>query len=923
MIDNASDGFLEVKGNKIIYGSFMKHETTYVQIYSCDLEDLFCEMTTFHKFNKTSLDVVVETCVIDDSIILLTASSKIIAFSIFSKNFSTSHLETLEIPLTSGHTSYKNTIFTFGGLSNKLINNALIGITTNSSYNSSTQILSSNQISPSLRSKSALLSVRNKLYIFAGQDQNIFLNDLWSYTPSLAKWSQILYKNKGPSPRHSFSHASIGDIIIIWGGITKSGYSNEMFIYNVVTNKWTEIDSTSHLKPSKRYGACMVLDFPLIYIGGGANEFGICPDVWVYDLGKEQYLKTNLLVDRVYANCFMDRGGIQYRSGEDPTLLGGKIFEKSLIGQMESGMIVQTFSKGLFIAGGEKNYGVLNEAFKYTYNNLSVVGVVSDIPCNSMFAYHGSSIYYFSGSYYNKKNKVFHLLPRAKFAKFDLRVMCENYNCNYECSPGFVLNKFKCVQCPPGTYSNNSICLPCSKGYFNPLPGASSILQCYPCPEGYFNDKQGSSLCKACPIGNVCYAGSVSPESLRKKSKILMQKLLSSKLGKHEKKMDRSLLFSGFSISVILFFSCFISERFKKLIVRFDLYQDIHNHEIGEKIYLQKNLIGAFFTLLFYISFACIGSSIVYYYFTQNENKEYSLVPLVLLDHILEDFQADFEISVQIKNYAGHCIENNINTTLESQVFTKCTDNINISIESLKRQKIYNECMLLDDHSCLIKITCSRCKVDKSSLINIRLKGNFSYSSGFLVNFTSNPFITKAHQSSLSEIYPSKDTIFIGPNPSIFSFLLTPSLLELSNNFETSYFAGYQNQVFTLPKEGSKKNVDDLLFPSELHLKIVLKKDAYGLMSKISIKENFFSLVGRLFGNFTGLLTIFGLVMMTSEKISKKILSKKNIIQLKQVAEKRTHFISIFREFSVDFSKEENMFALYPVPSTENERVIE
>lgn len=615
----------------------------------------------------------------------------------------------------------------------------------------------------------------------------------------------------------------------------------------------------------------------------------------------------------------MDNNGeIQYRSGEDPTLLVSNIFDKSLIGQLVSGPIIQNFSYGLFIAAGVKNSGTLNENFTYHNYEHFVKGTISDIPCNSMFAYHGSSFYYFSGSYYINKSKVFNLLPRAKFAKFDLGSMCENYNCTFECSPGFVLKESMCVICPPGTYLYNNTCIPCNKGYFNPLQGASSIFQCYPCPEGSYNDKQGSSLCKICPIGYVCYAGSTAPELLKAKSEILMSEVSSDKAKEHGREVEYFMIFIGFSISFILFIYYFRSDRFRKLITKLDLFQSIHNHEIGEKIHLQKNLLGATFTVLFYISFACIGSNMIYYYFMQNQNKEYSLVPLVLLDNIFKDFQADFEVSVRIKKYADQCIISNKTGILETLVFTKCSDNILISIENLKRQKISNKCMLLNDNSCLVKISCEKCRIDKSSKINFIFKGDFSYSSGFLVNFTSNSYITKSHQTSLSEIYPNKNNVFAGINPSVLTFLLTPSLCEVSEFFEITYLTGYQSQVYMLPIEGSERNVKDLFLPSELRLKIVLKKDDHGLLSKISIKENFFSLLGGLFGSFNGLMTLFVFSIIMCEKVGKRNVLNKSISQSQDVIKQRMHFISVFRDFIVDVSKEENMFPMSSVPSTEN-----
>lgn len=120
--------------------------------------------------------------------------------------------------------------------------------------------------------------------------------------------------------------------------------------------------------------------------------------------------------------------------------------------------------------------------------------------------------------------------------------------------PGFVIYKSSCIICPPGTYSfNNNICLTCKKGYFNPLPGASSIMQCYPCPEGSFNDKKGCKECKVCTVGYFCYAGRINPEALKINTQIIKQSLTNINAEKTHQYSDYNVIYIGLSITIILF----------------------------------------------------------------------------------------------------------------------------------------------------------------------------------------------------------------------------------------------------------------------------------------------------------------------------------------------------------------------------------
>ncbi|OMJ74749.1 hypothetical protein SteCoe_26261 [Stentor coeruleus] len=889
-----NDGILEINRGKIVFGNFDDNGTSNYNIYSCDLELILCEIKTFQSFNKSSIGSIVESTLIDDSLLILTSSKILLNFCLFSDTFILTPQTNFQLSTNCGHSSYKNSIFIFGGISNKILDNSLTSIFISSNNSIISKILSKYQITPPLRLKSALVQIRDKLYLYGGQGLTSYLNDMLVYSPSLSKWSQVFYKGNSPSPRHSFAYSSIGDILIIWGGESESGYNNDLYIYNAVTNIWTEMLSLSIKKPNKRYGACMIIDLPYIYIGGGANELGICSDVWVYDLIKQKYTKTQFSVSEVYAYCYLDKKEIIHLSGEDKSLIDKMLYDRSYIGQMVWGQIVKKFSKGVVFIGGAVKPGTLNDDFVYNYENKDFFGKVMDLPCYSLSAFFGSSIYYFSGSYFTSKNNIFYSYPRAKFAHLDLKLMCDNHNCSFECSPGFVLHKSNCFLCPSGTYSDNNICFPCKKGFFNPFPGASSIRQCYPCPEGSFNDKEGSSKCKICPVGYSCYAGSTAPKTLNKKTISLQYSTTYLSLPtQKENYISKNLFYFVFCVLLIAFLGYFANDKVKILIIKIDLYRSSYNCKNGDKLCPKKNFTGAIFTIMLYISFIYIGSSMIFYYFIKNEYKEYSLIPLVLLDSISKNFEADFEIVVSIKNYADQCSFFNIKN-FEDSNYSKCASSINVFADNLPRQKISIECMSYED-SCDIKIICLGCTVDKSSSINIELRSNFSYSSGYSVMFTSKSYISSNSQkSSLFEIYPKKEYVFIGPNPTIFTFLLTPSLLESLTSSEL--LVGYNSEEYLFPIEGSVKNVKDLFLQSELHIKIVLEKNTHGFLTRVYRSQSAFSLIGALFGVFTGLMTVFGFILQITEIVSAYSIKKQDINPFKRILQTRMNFVNAFKD---------------------------
>ncbi|OMJ70794.1 hypothetical protein SteCoe_31166 [Stentor coeruleus] len=532
-----------------------------------------------------------------------------------------------------------------------------------------------------------------------------------------------------------------------------------------------------------------------------------------------------------------------------------------------------------------------------------------------MYSYWQNSIYYFSGSYFTSKSKFFHSQPRAKFARIDFKLICEKFNCSFECSPGFILHKSNCILCPPGTYSSNNQCLQCKKGYFNPLPGASSIMQCYPCPEGSFNNKEGSSLCKICPIGYICYAGCFDPKLLQKKLGQIMEIPSQSILKDNNKNIRNNIFLLAYIIPIIVSIVFFTKDKLKIIIIKIDLYPDCHNYRNGEKILSQKNALGAAFTLILYFTFAYMGGKMIFSYFIENEYKEYSLVTLDIVNHLYKDFKADFDIYISVQNYADQCT-NNINLT-ESSNFTKCSPNIFESLNALKRQKTSINCMILKDHSCAVKFSCIGCTVDTSSSITLKFNGNFSYGSGFFVNFTSKSYVINSNQRTFSEIYPKSNHVFTGSQPSIFNFLLTPSLFITPIDSHLSILAGYHSKEISLPIEGSQKNVMDFFSSNQLQVKIVLEKDIHGFVTEIHKYQNYNSLLAALFGTFTGLMSFMGFSLRVTEKLARVKIFKNKIKPFKKIVGLRRHFTDILEGVEEGY---ENIVSSNGLISTENER---
>ncbi|OMJ87398.1 hypothetical protein SteCoe_10906 [Stentor coeruleus] len=904
--NNQKEIILEIQeDNKIILGNFDIKGN--MNIHICYINGMNCINNTLSNSDIIDSGFIIESTLVDNNLLVFMSHGHMLNISLTSNISNISYLNSPNIPENSGVSSYKNNFYTFGGISKNTLDNTLTLYKIIPESKITYKILSKYQLFPPLRLRSALMTVRNKIYLFGGLSNFGFLNDFWVYDPSLEKWDEVFSKNDPPSPRHSFAYSSTGDIIVIWGGITEKGYSNDFFIYNVVTKSWYTLYGSSNLHPSKRFGACLVIDYPYFYIGGGVDELGFCNDLWVFDIATGVYKKTNAKIEKAYSYCYKQEKNILYMFGESQTTNATQHFTKNFYGLDNWGPIAQKFINGFLVISGSTNSGNLMNNIIYSNKGSQIAGRFSDYICNSMYTFYNHSIYYFSGSYYTSYFKVFHSLPRAKFARFDLRQIFQNANLSFDCSTGFIPYNFGCKICPVGYYSNENFCIPCKKGHFNPIPGASSSRQCYPCPEGTFNDKEGSSMCKLCLKGYYCYAGSPLPEIISAKTKEENNpKIVINEIGS-PKKIEVIINHSGIILVFIIIFIFLLSPKVKKYIAGWDLYPECHNYKEDDKLYVHKNSIGGIFTAIFYISFACICINVLCKFFLENKNLEQSLMPLILFSTMIEKFSANFEIIVGVKNYADICVSPNFTITTFSKEsnFSNCAPNIILNYNNLKRQKVVIKCKLENNRFCLVKISCQGCEVESSSIINLLLQGEFSYGAGITLNLTSESSIPNYYSTVYSEIFPNKNSIFLGSLPNIFTYLVIPSIYLSSIESESYIQTGYHVQELSIPVKGSEKSVEDLFLFDQLAIKIVLKKYSLGLFTEIKKERSIFSLFGVLFGIFIGLLGVVCFFMRRVESINLNRKSEKLKKSIKSVTRLRLHFDNIFKDVGLNTQHED------------------
>ncbi|KAF8546039.1 galactose oxidase, partial [Imleria badia] len=138
--------------------------------------------------------------------------------------------------------------------------------------------VSMNGPSPSGRYGHAVTMAGTKFFVFGGQVDGEFMDDLWYFDLNTCK-TQTRWKLCQPStadrPAQRTGHICVtyGDRIIVFGGTDGQHHYNDTWAYDVNTRRWTELQCIGYIpSPREGHAAAVVDDF--IYVFGGRDVDG-------------------------------------------------------------------------------------------------------------------------------------------------------------------------------------------------------------------------------------------------------------------------------------------------------------------------------------------------------------------------------------------------------------------------------------------------------------------------------------------------------------------------------------------------------------------------------------------------------------------------------------------------------------------------
>ncbi|CAG8229085.1 unnamed protein product [Penicillium nalgiovense] len=140
---------------------------------------------------------------------------------------------------------------------------------------------------PSGRYGHTLNILGSKLYVFGGQVEGFFFNDLIAFDLNQLqnpanKW-EVLIQNShegGPPPgqippaRTNHTIVSFNEKLFLFGGTNGVQWFNDVWSYDHITNIWTEIDCVGFI-PAPREGHASALVNDVMYVFGGRTDEGV------------------------------------------------------------------------------------------------------------------------------------------------------------------------------------------------------------------------------------------------------------------------------------------------------------------------------------------------------------------------------------------------------------------------------------------------------------------------------------------------------------------------------------------------------------------------------------------------------------------------------------------------------------------------
>ncbi|TKA67578.1 hypothetical protein B0A55_10182 [Friedmanniomyces simplex] len=142
---------------------------------------------------------------------------------------------------------------------------------------------------PPARTNHTIISYNDRLYLFGGTDGVNWYNDVWSYSFHTNSWTQLDCIGYIPSPREGHAAALVGDVMYIFGGRTEEGNDlGDLAAFRITSRRWYTFQNMGP-SPSPRSGHSMTTVGKSVVVLAGEPSSAPRDPV---ELGMAYYLDT-------------------------------------------------------------------------------------------------------------------------------------------------------------------------------------------------------------------------------------------------------------------------------------------------------------------------------------------------------------------------------------------------------------------------------------------------------------------------------------------------------------------------------------------------------------------------------------------------------------------------------------------------------
>ncbi|KAL7951908.1 hypothetical protein V8C42DRAFT_21961 [Trichoderma barbatum] len=122
---------------------------------------------------------------------------------------------------------------------------------------------------PAARTNHSMVTFNDKMYLFGGTNGFQWFNDVWCYDPAVNKWAQLDCIGYIPAPREGHAAALVDDVMYIFGGRTEEGTDlGDLAAFRITQRRWYTFQNMGP-SPSSRSGHSMTTVGKSIVVLGG------------------------------------------------------------------------------------------------------------------------------------------------------------------------------------------------------------------------------------------------------------------------------------------------------------------------------------------------------------------------------------------------------------------------------------------------------------------------------------------------------------------------------------------------------------------------------------------------------------------------------------------------------------------------------